>query len=115
MVDCSFNGNQLNIPSVQPPPAGTGIGAAIWYQGSGTFTAEYNYIHGMPADGIDLSGGTITPTIEYNLFSGLGWTPGSHPDAVQFDGDVVNNAMIAFNTVYQPQGVAGGEGTHHSR
>ena len=54
--------------------------------------------------------GTITPTIEYNLFDGLGWTPGSHPDPVQFDRDVVNNALIAFNTIYQPQGVVPNEG-----
>ena len=32
-----------------------------------------------------------------------GTTPGSHPDAVQFVGDQVNNAMIAFNTIYSPQ------------
>ena len=110
VADCTFNGNELNIPSVQPPPAGTGIGSAIEYFGSGTFTAEYNYIYGMPADGIDLGGGTITPTIEYNLFDGLGYTPGSHPDPIQFDGDVVNNALIAFNTIYQPQGVMANEG-----
>ena len=108
--NCNFNGNELNNPSVQPPPAGTGIGSAIQYQGSGTFTAEYNYIHGMPADGIDLGAGNSTPTIEYNLFDGLGYTPGAHPDAVQFDGDVVNNALIAFNTIYQPQGVMPNEG-----
>ena len=29
VVDCNFNGNELNIPSVAPPPAGTGVGSAI--------------------------------------------------------------------------------------
>src|SRR3984957_10993253 len=103
VLDCSFNGNSENIPSVQPPPAGSGIGAAINYNGSGTFTAEYNYIHNMPADGIDFGGGTITPIVEYNVFEDLGMTPGAHPDPVQFVGDKVNNAMIAFNTIYSPQ------------
>src|SRR6202000_210616 len=69
------------------------------------FVAKYNYIHDMPADGIDLGDGTVTPTIEYNVIAGLGYTPGSHPDPVQFVGDVVNNATIAYNTIYQPQGV----------
>ncbi|MDE2603762.1 MAG: hypothetical protein KGL62_15520, partial [Bradyrhizobium sp.] len=102
VLNCSFNGNQLNIPSVQPPPAGTGVGSAIDYEGTGTFIAKYNYIHDMPADGIDLGGGT--PTIEYNVFAGLGYTPGAHPDPVQFAGGNVTNAMIAYNTIYQPQG-----------
>ena len=110
VVDCSFNGNQMNIPSVQPPPLGTGLGSAIEYNGTGTFIAQYNYIHDMPADGIDLGNGTVTPTIQYNVFQGLGYTPGSHPDAIQFVGDVVNNAMIAYNTIYQPQGVEPNEG-----
>ena len=64
----------------------------------------------MPADGIDIGLGTVTPTIEYNLFDGLGWTPGSHPDAVQFVGGQVNKAVVAFNTIYQPQGVVANEG-----
>ncbi len=110
VLNCSFNGNQMNIPSVQPPPAGTGLGAAISYDGNGSFVAKYNYIHDMPADGIDLGDGTVTPTIEYNVFKGLGYTPGSHPDPVQFVGDVVNNATIAYNTIYQPQGVEANEG-----
>ena len=110
VLNCSFDGNQMNIPSVQPPPAGTGLGAAINYNGSGTFIAKYNYIHDMPADGIDLGNGTVTPTIQYNVFDGLGYTPGSHPDPIQFVGDVVNNAMIAFNTIHQPQGVEPNEG-----
>ena len=100
---CSFNGNSEDIPSVRPPPAGTGIGSAINYFGSGSFVAEYDYIHAMPADGIDFSDGTVTPTIEYNLFEDLGTTPGAHPDPVQFYGDAVSNALIAFNTIYQPQ------------
>ncbi|MCG2645820.1 MULTISPECIES: Ig-like domain-containing protein, partial [Bradyrhizobium] len=110
VLNCSFDGNQMNIPSVQPPPAGTGLGAAINYNGTGTFIAKYNYIHDMPADGIDLGNGTVTPTIQYNVFEGLGYTPGSHPDPIQFVGDVVNNAMIAYNTIYQPQGVEPNEG-----
>ncbi|MGY4508851.1 Ig-like domain-containing protein [Bradyrhizobium sp. USDA 3650] len=110
VLNCSFDGNQMNIPSVQPPPAGTGLGAAINYNGTGTFVAKYNYIHDMPADGIDLGNGTVTPTIQYNVFEGLGYTPGSHPDPIQFVGDVVNNAMIAYNTIYQPQGVEPNEG-----
>jgi Tryptophan-rich Synechocystis species C-terminal domain len=96
--------------SVQPPPKGTGIGSAIEYNGSGNFTAKYNYIHGMPADGIDLGAGNQSPTIEYNLFDGLGYTSGAHPDPVQFVGDDVNNALIAFNTIYQPQGVMANDG-----
>jgi hypothetical protein len=88
VLDCTFNGNELNIPSVQPPPKGTGIGSAIEYNGSGNFTAKYDYIHGMPADGIDLGAGNQSPTIEYNLFDGLGYTSGAHPDPVQFVGDV---------------------------
>ena len=108
--NCSINGNQENIPSVLPPPSGTGLGAAINYDGNGTFIAKANYIHDMPADGIDLGSGTVTPTIEYNVFEGLGYTPGSHPDPVQFVGDVVNNAIIAYNTIYQPQGVEPNEG-----
>ena len=103
VLNCTFNGNNENIPSVQPPPAGTGIGAAIIYNGSGAFTAKYNYIYDMPADGIDFNGGTVTPTIEYNVFKNLGMTPGAHPDPVQFNTDTVNNAMIAFNTIYSAQ------------
>jgi hypothetical protein len=110
VLDCTFNGNELNIPSVQPPPKGTGIGSAIEYNGSGNFTAKYDYIHGMPADGIDLGAGNQSPTIEYNLFDGLGYTSGAHPDPVQFVGDDVNNALIAFNTIYQPQGVMANDG-----
>ncbi|MCU1340553.1 MAG: hypothetical protein JWO19_6134, partial [Bryobacterales bacterium] len=108
VVNCSFDGNRMDIPSVQPPPAGTGMGSAIDYEGTGTFIAKYNYIHDMPADGIDLGGGT--PTIEYNVFQGLGYTPGSHPDAIQFTGGAYNNAMIAFNAIYQPQGVEANTG-----
>ena len=101
--DNSFNGSKANIPSVAPPPAGTGIGAAINWFGSGSVTIEYNNIYNQPADGVDLSSGTITPTIMYNVFNGLGYTQGSHPDPVQFVADKVNNAVIAFNTIYSPQ------------
>jgi hypothetical protein len=103
VLNCSFNGNSANIPSVRPPPNGSGIGSAINYNGSGTFVAEYNYIHDMPADGIDFSGGTVTPTVKYNVFKNLGTTPGAHPDPVQFYGDAVTNAQIDFNTIYSPQ------------
>jgi hypothetical protein len=104
ILDDTFNGNQENIPSTQPPPNGTGLGSAVNYDGAGTFTAKYNYLFGLPADGFDLSDGTVTPTIEYNLFAGLGYTPGAHPDPIQFYADEVNNALIAFNTIYTPQG-----------
>ena len=100
---CTFNGNKQNIPSVQPPPAGSGLGAAINYNGTGNFVGEYNNIYNMPGDGIDFSVGTVTPTIKYNVFNGLGYTTGAHPDPIQFNGDVVNNATIAFNTIYSPQ------------
>jgi hypothetical protein len=104
ILDDTFNGNKENIPSTQPPPAGSGLGAAVNYDGAGTFTAKYNYLYGLPADGFDFSQGTVTPTIEYNLFAGLGYTPGAHPDPVQFYADQVNNALVAFNTIYTPQG-----------
>src|SRR5581483_1906497 len=103
VLNCTFNGNSENIPSVLPPPSGTGVGAAIIDNGSGTFTGKYNYIYNMPSDGIDFDVGTVTPTIEYNVFQNLGMTPGAHPDPVQFYADNVNNAMIAFNTVYSAQ------------
>lgn len=108
--DCTFNGNKKNIPSVQPPPDGSGVSGAIVYNGSGTFVAEYNFIYHMPGDGIEFSDGSVTPTIEYNLFSGLGFTSGAHPDPVQFYADTVTNATIAFNTIYSPQGTAVNEG-----
>ena len=104
VLNDTFNGTQQNIPSVQPPPAGSGLSGAINYNGNGTFVAEYNDIFNMPGDGIDFSSGTVTPTIEYNLFAGLGYTPGAHADPVQFYGDTVNNAVIDFNTIYSPQG-----------
>jgi hypothetical protein len=83
------------------------VWALIDFNGSGSFVARYNFLTNAPADAIDFSNGTIKPIIKYNLVTSLGHAPGSHPDFVQFVGSIANNSVIAFNTVYQPQG--GGE------
>jgi len=94
-----------------------GRSGAVWtlvnYSGSGRFVAKYNWFGPAPADAIDLNNGRISADIEYNAAVSLGHAPGSHPDFVQFDGSLSENSVIAFNTIYQPQGegeVSGMEG-----
>jgi len=96
---------------------GGGQRDAVWAlvndNGSGTFIAQYNNFLNAPCDAIDFGEAAIAPTIEYNVFYNLGTAPESHPDPVQYIGDVVNNALEQFNTIYQPQGggeVSGEEG-----
>ena len=80
------------------------IWALINYNGSGNFVAEYDLLANAPADAIDFSNGTISASVKYNLVTSLGHGPGSHPDFVQFVGSVAHDSVIAFNTIYQPQG-----------
>jgi hypothetical protein len=78
------------------------VWALVNYNGSGRFVAEYDSFVGAPADAIDFGAGTMTTLVRYDVFSNLGTAPGSHPDSVQYAGVTSDNAVIAFNTVYQP-------------
>ncbi len=90
---CSMNGGGQ----------GAGDPALIYFQGSGTFVAEYDYLYNTPADAIDLnSASTLSPTVSYNLFYQLGLTAGAHADTVQFVGNTVDNYVFTYNTVYEP-------------
>jgi hypothetical protein len=84
-------------------------GTQIFYEGSGAFLAQYDLFENAPSDGIDFDGGTITATVQYNLFYNIGLTAGSHPDAIQYNSNIVTSALEQFNTIYQP--VGGGEGS----
>jgi hypothetical protein len=86
--------------------------ALISYAGSGTFVAQYNSLLNSPEDAIDFTGshtGSMTTIVEYNLFQVLGTSPGNHSDSVQYSGVDANNAVVAFNTIYQtiPSGLEG--------
>lgn len=93
---CSFDGGGANSNSVW---------TLINYNGSGSFLAQYDLFENAPEDAIDFSAGTVSPTIQYNLFKNLGTEAGSHADPVQYVGGVVDNAVEQFNTIYQPQGL----------
>jgi hypothetical protein len=85
------------------------IWALIYYLGTGAFTVKYNLLTNAPEDAIDFSSNSsLTPIVEYNLITNLGTQSGAHPDFVQFVGGAVNNAVIAFNTVYEPATATGG-------
>ena len=76
------------------------------YNGSGAFLVKFNLFWNAPADAIDMSVGAIKPTIQNNVFSNIGTDASSHPDTVQFVGGAVSDALVEFNTVYQPQRIA---------
>ena len=78
------------------------ISALVFYSGSGTFDAEYNSLTNAPEDAIDFNHNTVSPTVEFNLVSNIGTQAGSHPDFVQFVGGAVTNAVVSYNTIYEP-------------
>jgi hypothetical protein len=78
------------------------VWALVNYNGSGTFTAQYNSFLNAPCDAIDFGAGTMRTIVANNVFENLGTSPGSHPDSVQYVGVNSNNSVIAFNTIYQP-------------
>jgi hypothetical protein len=78
------------------------VWALVNYNGSGTFTAQYNSFLNATSDAIDFNAGTMRTIVEYNVFENLGTNPGSHPDSVQYVGVNASNSVIAFNTIYQP-------------
>jgi hypothetical protein len=82
--------------------ASNAVWAMINYNGSGTFTAQYNAFLNVPDDAIDFNSGTMTTNVKYNVFDNLGTSPGSHPDGVQYVSVNSNNSVEAYNTIYQP-------------
>lgn len=93
------NNNFIGSPNDQ--------GIAIQYNGGGAFIVKYNYFSTQGTDAIDPGANPagFTPTIEYNLFYGIGVTSGAHNDPIQFYAGNVSNGITAYNTIYQPQGL----------
>ena len=106
LLDNSFNcGGSSNL--------GSALADAVFYQGTGTFIAEYNYFSNTYGHMIDFVGGasvvTVTPIVEYNVFEGWGMGAGSHGNPWYMDGnDNITNGVFNFNTIVQPSGVVGG-------
>jgi hypothetical protein len=100
----SVLGSTIDGGAAQGHAASDKVWTLINFNGSGRFVAEHNVLADAAADAIDFSNGEISPTIRYNLVEDLGHAPGAHPDFVQFIGNTASDSVIAFNTVYQPQG-----------
>jgi hypothetical protein len=68
---------------------------------AGVNTAKWNYIKNIPEDVFvtGSGGGNENPTtMLYNLIDSQGWTPGGHPDGVQWGGGTISNVNFSFNT-----------------
>jgi hypothetical protein len=108
ITHCTLNGGGMEAS--HGPDALWGL---INYSGSGRVVVQYNLLQDAPEDAVDLNNGTVTVIVEFNLCERMGLHTGSHPDFVQFVGNITHACRISYNTIYQPVGgkeVTGMEG-----
>jgi len=85
----------------------------IFWQGGGTFTCLYCYIHNVSWHGIDFQSNntTTTPIVKYNVFSFWG-VNGGHGNAWYFESNssglsnAFSNGNFDFNLIHQPNNAA---------
>lgn len=110
--DASSGG--LTVEYCEMDGDGTGSGSTlIACADSGTFTLRYNYFYNFPQHVVEFTqaaGKTFSVVMKYNLIYNGAMEAGAHLNWTQFSSGNCTSAQVEFNTAYQSEQVASGEG-----